>query len=316
MKILVTGATGFIGSALIKYLSNLPEFSVVGMVRSIKDISYSSCVEFRLGEIGSENKSTMNLSDIDVIIHTAGRAHVMNDNSANPIDEFRRVNTYGTLDLARLAAEAGVKRFIFLSSIKVNGESTFIGSPFSIDSIEDPRDAYGVSKYEAEIGLRKMSLETALEVTVIRPPLVYGPGVKGNFSTLIKLLSLRSPLPFASVINNRRSIVGIDNLLSMIATCVRHPKAAHQTFLISDNDDLSTSHLLMLLGACIGKPAVLFKFPVVILNLIAKLFFLKAKAQRIMGTLQVDISRTCSHLDWEPPFSVEQGMKKLRQKNK
>ena len=316
MKILVTGATGFIGSALIEYLTNFPDFSVVGMVRSVKDISCSSGVEFRLGEIGSENKSTMNLSDIDVIIHTAGRAHVMNDNSANPIDEFRRVNTYGTLDLARLAGDSGVKRFIFLSSIKVNGESTYIGSPFSIDSIEDPRDAYGVSKYEAEIGLRKMSLETALDVTIIRPPLVYGPGVKGNFSTLIKLLSLRIPLPLASVTNNRRSIVGIDNLLSMIAICVRHPKAANQTFLISDKDDLSTSNLLRLLGASIGKPAVLFEFPVVILNLIAKLFFVKAKAQRIMGTLQVDISHTCSHLDWEPPFSVEQGMKKLKQKNK
>ena len=316
MKILVTGATGFIGSALIKYLTNFPDFSVVGMVRSLKDISCSSGIEFRLGEIGSENRSTINLSDIDVIIHTAGRAHVLNDNSANPIEEFRRVNTYGTLDLARLAGASGVKRFIFLSSIKVNGESTYLDSPFSKDSIEDPRDAYGVSKYEAEIGLRKMSLETELEVTIIRPPLVYGPGVKGNFSTLIKLISIGSPLPLASVTNNRRSMVGIDNLSSMIAACVRHPKAANQTFLISDRDDLSTSTLLRLLGASIGRPAVLFKCPVVILNLIAKLFFVKAKAQRIIGTLQVDISHTCSHLDWEPPFSVEQGMKKLKQKNK
>ena len=316
MKILVTGATGFIGSALIKYLTNFPDFSVVGMVRSLKDISCSFGIEFRLGEIGSENRSTINLSDIDVIIHTAGRAHVLNDKSANPIEEFRRVNTYGTLDLARLAGASGVKRFIFLSSIKVNGESTYLDSPFSKDSIEDPRDAYGVSKYEAEIGLRKMSLETELEVTIIRPPLVYGPGVKGNFSTLIKLISIGSPLPLASLTNNRRSMVGIDNLSSMIAACVRHPKAANQTFLISDKDDLSTSTLLRLLGASIGRPAVLFKCPVVILNLIAKLFFVKAKAQRIIGTLQVDISHTCSHLDWEPPFSVEQGMKKLKQKNK
>ncbi len=316
MKVLVTGATGFIGSALIKYLTNFPDFSVVGMVRSINDISCSSSAEFRLGEIGSVNKSTMNLSDIDVIIHTAGRAHVMNDNSANPIDEFRRVNTYGTLDLARLAGASGVKRFIFLSSIKVNGESTYLDSPFSIDSMEDPQDAYGVSKHEAEIGLRKISLQTELEVTIIRPPLVYGPGVKGNFNTLIKLLSLGTPLPLASVTNNSRSMVGIDNLLSMIAACVRHPKAANQTFLISDKDDLSTSNLLRLLGASIGRPAVLFKCPVVILNLIAKLFFLKAKAQRILGTLQVDISHTCIHLDWEPPLSVEQGMKKLKKKNK
>jgi len=316
MKILVTGAKGFIGSALIKYLTNLPNFSVVGIVRSLKDVSYSSGVEYRLGEIGTENMATMNLSDIDVIIHTAGRVHVINDNVASPIEEFRRVNTYGTLDLARLAADSGVKRFIFLSSIKVNGENTYINFPFSIDSLEDPRDAYGISKYEAEIGLRMISLKTELEVTIIRPPLVYGPGVKGNFSTLIKLLSLRSPLPLASVINNRRSMVGIDNLLCLIAKCVRHPQAANQTFLISDNDDLSTSDLIRLLGVSIGKPAILFKFPVVILSFIAKLFFVQAKAKRILGTLQVDISHTCNHLNWKPPFSVEQGMKKLRQKNK
>ena len=316
MKILVTGATGFIGSALIEYLTNFPDFSVVGMVRSVKDISCSSGVEFRLGEIGSENKSTMNLSDIDVIIHTAGRAHVMNDNSANPIDEFRRVNTYGTLDLARLAADSGVKRFIFLSSIKVNGESTDLGSPFSINSIEGPQDAYGTSKHEAEIGLLEISRDTGLEVTIIRPPLVYGPGVKGNFNILIKLLSLRAPLPLASVTNNLRSMVGIDNLLSMIVVCARHPKAANQTFLISDNTDLSTYSLLRLLGISIDKPAILFKLPFVILDLIAKLFRVETKAQRIMGTLQVDISHTCSQLDWEPPFSVEHGFEKLKEKVK
>ena len=316
MKILVTGANGFIGSALIKYLNNFPNFLVIGMVRSIKDTSLSNSIEFRLGEIGSDDKSIVNMSDIDVVIHTAGRAHIMNDNSTNPIEEFRSINTYGTIDLARSAEMSGVKRFIFLSSIKVNGESTNINAPFSIDSIENPQDAYSISKYEAEIGLRKMARETELEVTIIRLPLVYGLGVKGNFSTLIKLLSLGIPLPFALVSNNRRSMVGIDNLTNMIAVCVWHPKAANQTFLISDKDDLSTFHLLRLLGSSIDKPAVLFKFPVAILNLLAKLFFLKAKAERIMGTLQVNISHTCNHLDWEPPFSVEQGMKKLKKKKK
>jgi len=316
MKILVTGATGFIGSALIEYLADIPYFSVVGMVRSIKDIPINTSVEFRLGEIGSINKTGINLSDIDVIIHTAGRAHIMNDNSANPIEEFRRVNTSGTLDLARFAADLRVKRFVFLSSIKVNGESTELGVPFSVNSMEDPRDAYGVSKYEAEIGLLEISRETGLEVTIIRPPLVYGPGVKGNFNTLIKVLSLRTPLPLASVRNNRRSMVGLDNLLSMIAICARHPKAANQTFLISDKTDLSTYSLLRLLGASIGKPAVLFKFPVVMLALIAKLFSIETKAQRIIGTLQVDISHTCSQLGWEPPFSVEHGLEKLKEKVK
>jgi nucleoside-diphosphate-sugar epimerase len=316
MKIMVTGATGFIGSALIEYLSNIPDLSVVGMVRSIADISIETTVEFRLGEIGSSNKIDINLSDIDVIIHTAGRAHIMKDSSANPIEEFRRVNTSGTLDLARFAADSGVKRFVFLSSIKVNGESTDLGVPFSINSKVNPRDPYGVSKYEAEIGLQDISRETGLDVTIIRPPLVYGPGVKGNFNTLINVLSRRTPLPFASVKDNRRSMVGLDNLLSMIAICVRHPKAANQTFLISDKADLSTYSLLRLLGTSIGKPAVLFKIPVVILDLMAKVFGMEAKAQRIIGTLQVDISHTCSQLDWEPPFSVEHGLKKLREKVK
>lgn len=311
MKILVTGATGFIGSALIRHITHVRGFSVVGLVRSIKDINNNDACEFRLGQIGSSNTKNINLSDIDVIIHTAGRAHIMNDSSAHPVEKFRRVNTYGTLDLARLAAEAGVKRFIFLSSIKVNGQSTELEMPFSINSSEAPCDAYGLSKYEAEIGLRKISYKTGLEVTVIRPPLVYGPGVKGNFGTLIKILSFRVPLPLASLKNNRRSIVGLDNLLSMIMVCVQHPKAANNTFLISDKTDLSTYSLLRLLGASIGKPAILFRFPVSILTLISKLLRMEAKVQRITGTLQVDISHTCAELDWEPPFTVAQGLERL-----
>jgi len=314
MKVLVTGATGFVGSALINCLSNVPGLSVVGMVRSEKDIPIITVAELRLGEIGSSNSISVNLSDIDVIIHTAGRAHVMADTSDNPIEEFRRVNTTGTLDLAKYAADSGVKRFVFLSSIKVNGESTDLGAPFSISSTEDPRDAYGLSKYEAEMGLRDIACETGLEVTIIRPPLIYGPGVKGNFSTLIKALKLRIPLPLASLKNNRRSMVGLDNLLSMILVCLRHPKAANQTFLISDNADLSTASLLKLLGTSIGKPAVLFKFPIAMLALTSRLLRFEAKTQRIMGTLQVDISHTCKQLEWEPPFSVEYGMNQLNDK--
>ena len=311
MKILVTGATGFIGSALISHLKHIEGCTVVGMVRSIKDIPCNSTVDFISGEIGSSNTASINLSNIDLIIHTAGRAHIMNDSLANPIEEFRRVNTSGTLELAKLAAGSGVKRFIFLSSIKVNGESTELGVPFSIYSMEDPCDAYGVSKYEAEIGLREVSYETGLEVTIIRPPLVYGPGVKGNFSTLIKVLKLRTPLPLASVKKNRRSMVGLDNLISMITVCAQHPKAANQTFLISDKTDLSTYDLLRMLGASIGKPAILFKCPVTILAFISKLLSIEAKVQRITGTLQVDISHTCTELGWEPPFSVAHGLGRL-----
>ena len=316
MKVLVTGATGFIGSALTEYFGNIPNIIVVGMVRSMEGILTESNIEFRLGEIGSSNKMSLNLNDIDVVVHTAGRAHIMNDSLVNPIDEFRRVNTFGTLDLARLAAEAGVKRFIFLSSIKVNGESTDLGAPFSIKNMEHPLDPYGLSKYEAEVGLGGISKETGMEVTIIRLPLVYGPGVKGNFNDLIKILSLRIPLPLALITNNRRSMVGIDILLSMISSCMIHPRAANQTFLISDDTDLSTYDLLTLLGYSIGKPAILFKLPISILKLIGKIFGLENKVQRLIGTLQVDISDTCSQIDWQPPFSVEQSFGKLNEEVK
>ena len=311
MKILVTGASGFIGSALIEYLSNIRGVSVVGMVRSLPETTYHSLVEYRVGKIGWPEKLSINLSDIDVVVHAAGRAHIMKDSAANPIEEFRRVNTQGTIELAKIAADAGVKRFIFLSSIKVNGDSTNAGFPFSKVSTEDPRDAYGISKYEAELGLRKISLATGLEVTIIRPSLVYGSGVKGNFSALIKILSLRLPLPLGLVNSNLRSMVSLDNLINLIDLCVRHPKAANQTFLVSDNSDVSTCSLLRLLGSSIGKPAILINFPRASLILVSKLFGMEARAQRILGTLQVDISHTCIELGWEPPYTVEDSLNKL-----
>jgi nucleoside-diphosphate-sugar epimerase len=312
MKLLITGATGFIGSALIEYFSKTQNVYLVGMVRSMDAVSTESNIEFRLGELGSSHKMSINLNDIDVIVHTAGRAHIMSDNSINPIDEFRRINTFGTLELASLAVEAGVKRFIFLSSIKVNGEATDLGSPFSIKDIEQPHDAYGVSKHEAEIGLREISKQTDMEITIIRLPLVYGLGVKGNFNDLIAILALRVPLPLALITNNRRSLVGLDNLLSLISRCVTHPRAANQTFFVSDNYDLSTYTLLKLLGRSIEKPAILFRFPIYLLRLIAKISNMETRIQRLIGTLQVDISHTCSQLDWKPPCSVEQGLKKLK----
>jgi len=314
MKILVTGASGFIGSALAQYLSSAGRFEVIGMVRSKKLPVSCPEIEYRLGEISSCNKLQIDLADIDVIVHAAGRAHIVNDLSLNPIEDFRRINTSGTLDLARLAVNSGVKRFIFLSSIKVNGNFTDLGSPFSVDSMEKPIDAYGISKYEAEVGLGKISHSTDMEITIIRPPLVYGKGVKGNFSSLVKLLSARIPLPLASVTNNRRSMVGLDNLLNLIEICVDHPNAANQTFFVSDNVDVSTSELLRLLGNSIGKPAVLIRFPVIILTAMARLLGMNAKIQKLVGTLQVDISHTCNQLGWNPPFTLEDGLKKLKDK--
>ena len=312
MKILVTGASGFIGSALLEHLSNIPGFTIVGMLRSMGTNISNSSVEFRQGDLDAEKKINIYLNDIDVIIHTAGRAHIMIDDTENSVDEFRRVNTLGTLQLAQLAADAGVKRFVFLSSIKVNGEYTDLGSPFSILDNEKPIDPYGISKHEAEIGLRKISQETDMQTTIIRLPLVYGPGVKGNFSDLIKLISLRIPLPLAMIKYNRRSMIGLDNLLSFTVKCISHPKAANETFLISDNHDLSTSSLLTLLGSSIGKPVILFKLPIPILKLFARIFNLQSRADRLLGNLEVDISHTCNLMDWEPPLSVEQGFKKLK----
>lgn len=312
MKVLVTGASGFIGSALVQHLSSSTEIQVIGMVRSKTQRPQNSNIEFRFGEICDKKNLDIDLKDIDVVIHTAGRAHIMDDKSSNPLDEFRRINTYGTLNIARLAANSGVKRFIFLSSIKVNGDSTDLGIPFSVDSDENPKDPYGVSKYEAEVGLRKISCNTNLGVTIIRPPLVYGKGVKGNFHTLIKLLCSRFPLPLASLTTNRRSMVSLDNLISLIETCLHHPNAVNQIFLVSDDSDISTADLLKLLGSLIDKPARLLRCPESILCFFAKLFGIESRLQRVTGTLQLDIAHTCRELEWSPPFSMVDGLRKLK----
>lgn len=312
MKVLVTGANGFIGLALTQYLDSSTGIQVIGMVRSHASRFENSDIEVRYGEMCHKNKLEIDLTDIDVIIHTAGRAHIMDDQSPNPIDDFRKVNTEGTLELAKLAAKSGVRRFIFLSSIKVNGDSTDCGAPFSVDSKEDPKDPYGISKYEAEIGLREISNDTGLGVTIIRPPLVYGERVKGNFHSLARLLSTRIPLPLASLTGNRRSMVGLDNLISLVERCIYHPNAVNQTFLVSDNSDISTAELLKLLGVAIGKPALLFKIPEPILSILAKFFGMSPKLQRLTGTLQVDITHTRHQLEWDPPVSLEDGLKKLK----
>ena len=315
MKILVTGANGFIGSALIKYFSNMPEIKVVGMVRRLDHVS-SDNIEFRVWDMCCPNKTHLDLSDIDVIIHTAGRTHKRNSSSDVFLREFRRVNTDATLDLAKLAAASKVKRFVFLSSIKASVGNSNVRMPFSKKNMGKLTDENGISKYKAEIGLMKISNASGLEVTIVRPPIVYGPGVKGNFNTLIKILSMRFPLPLGSVTNNRRSMIGIDNLMSFLGVCVNHPNAANNLFFVSDNNDLSTFQLLTLLGKALNKPALLIKFPVPFLVLIAKLIGAKHIAKRITGSLRVDISMTLKELNWTPPFSVEKSLQKLKRNDK
>ena len=241
MNILLTGATGFLGSRLATTLYSKPDVNLTAAVRRCFEILAAHIVEVQ-GLDANTDWSTA-LANQQVVIHAAARAHIMQDEVDDPLAEYRRVNVDGTLNLARQAAAAGVKRFIFISSIKVNGEQTPLGQPFTADDRPVPEDAYGISKWEAEQSLQQLAAKTGMELVVIRPPLVYGPGVKGNFASMIKLVAKGLPLPFGAI-HNQRSLVAIDNLVDMIITCIVHPAAANQVFLAGDGHDLSTTELL------------------------------------------------------------------------
>ena len=243
-------------------------------------------------------------------MHLAARVHVMNDKNPDPLAEFRRVNVEATANLARQAAAAGVKRFVFLSSVKVNGEFTEAGQPFTADDAPAPEDPYGVSKHEAEELLRQIAAETGMEVVIIRPPLVYGPGVKANFQSMMRWLARGVPLPLAAVTENRRSLVALDNLVDLIVTCLNHPAAANQTFLVSDGEDISTAELLNRMGAAMGKPARLFYLPPTLLKLGASVLKRPGIYQRLCGSLQLDIAKTRQLLGWTPPVSVDEGLRR------
>ncbi len=223
---------------------------------------------------------------------------------------FRSVNVEGTANLARQAAATGVRRFVFLSSVKVNGEFTETGQPFTADDAPAPKDPYGVSKYEAEKLLRKIAAETGMEVVIIRPPLVYGPGVKANFESMMRWLMRGVPLPLAAMTNNRRSLVALDNLVDLIVTCLNHPAAANQTFLVSDGEDLSSAQLLKRMGAAMGHPAHLFYMPPALLKLGASVLNKPGIYQRLCGSLQLDIAKTRQLLGWIPPVSVDEGLRR------
>jgi UDP-glucose 4-epimerase len=247
------------------------------------------------------------LNDVEVVIHTAARVHQMNDLAENPLAEFMETNCSGTLNLARQAARAGVKRFIFLSSIKVNGEQSHPDKPFRFDDPRKPEDPYGISKARAEVGLLKIAAETKLEVTIIRPPLVYGPDVKANFAALLRLASKNLPLPLRSV-HNKRSFVALDNLVSLIVTCIDHPKAANQIFLVSDDNDVSTAELFTIMVEAFGKKARLININPYFLRLIAKLIGREGMIDRLCGDLRVDIRHTKNTLDWTPVVSLVDGV--------
>ena len=262
----------------------------------------------QVGDLGPDTDWSQSVAGVDVVIHTAARVHMMHEPAADPLPEYRRVNVQGTLNLARQAAAAKVRRFIFLSSIKVNGEETTLGVPFKADDVPAPMDAYGISKREAEDGLRKLASERGIEVVVIRPPLVYGPGVKANFLSMMRWLSKGSPLPLGAV-RNKRSLVALDNLVDLIVTCINHSAAANQTFLVSDGEDLSTTELLSRTGVALGRPARLISVPVSILRMTAFLVGKGEISRRLCSSLQVDISKSRELLGWVPPISVDEALR-------
>lgn len=305
-KAVITGASGFVGSVIVREMQHRGCFEVLGLCRTTQ--ANSEPVLAAVGDLAEAELSGM-LHGADAVIHAAARAHIMKDEVADPLAEYRRVNVTGTLNLARQAAAAGVKRFVFISSIKVNGEATVNGKTFFANDKPVPEDVYGQSKLEAELGLIQLAANTGMEVVIIRPPLVYGPGVKGNFASMIKLVEKRLPLPLGAV-QNKRSLIGIDNLVDLIIRCIDHPAAANQVFLAGDGEDLSTTELLRGVGKAIGKPARLIPVPAGLLQFGATLLGRKAMAQRLLGSLQVDISKTCELLDWKPPYTVEEGLRR------
>ncbi len=305
-KVLVTGGTGFLGSALLRKLMDAGQ-PVIAPVRVALIEPVASVAWPVVGNIDSETRWQEILSGVDVVIHSAARVHVMDEHEEDPITAFRAVNVEGTLNLARQAASAGVRRFVFISSIKVNGEQTDDRPPFSPEDTPSPEDPYGISKREAEDGLRAMAQETGMEVVIIRPPLVYGPGVKGNFRSLIKLAGFPLPLPLGGIYN-RRSLVYLGNLVDFLLHAAEHPAAANQTFLVSDGDDLSTTDLLRSVRKALGRPGLLIPVPGRWLWKATELLGQGAIGQRLCGSLQVDISKNERLLGWKPPYSVAEGL--------
>lgn len=264
---------------------------------------------FYIKTIDSSSQYNLSVNKPDVIVHCAARVHVMNDAVSNPLEEYREVNTRGTINLARQAASAGVKRFVFVSSIKVNGEGTSQCKLFTSADAHAPEDDYGLSKAEAEQQLIELGQETGMEVVIIRPTLVYGPGVKANFASLMNLVSKGIPLPFGCINDNRRSLVSVANLVDLVVTCIDHPNAANETFLVSDDCDVSTSEMVTQMAKALGKPQWQLPVPKWCYKLAGKALGKQNVIDRLLGSLQVDITHTKNTLGWAPPQSLEEGFK-------
>jgi len=304
MNILITGCSGFLGQGLIKELT---EHKISALGRKL--FESKNIMNHYYGILDANSSYKDALINKELVIHCAARAHIMDDKSSNPLDEYREVNTAGTLNLARQTAQAGVKRFIFISSIKVNGESTAIDKPFISSDKRLPQDPYGVSKSEAEVQLLQLAEETGLEVVIIRPALIYGPDVKANFASLLNLVSKGLPLPFGCITTNKRSLVSITNLVDLIVTCIDHPKASNQVFLVSDDHDISTALMVKEMSKALEKPNRSLPVPLWTYNLVGKVLNKQDVVNRLLGSLAVDISHTKETLNWTPPQSLESGFR-------
>lgn len=306
-KCLVTGANGFVGAAVVRRLCEIDRFDVGAAVRRAEGNFPRGVVVHSGLELSTSTDWLPTLSGVDCVVHTAARVHVMKDGGAGALEAYRRINVDGTLALARQSVSAGVRRFVFVSSIKVNGERTLPGRPFYPDDTPAADDPYGISKHEAEVGLRQLAESTDMEVVIIRPPLVYGPGVKANFRTMMRWLGRGIPLPLGAI-RNKRSVVALGNLVDLIVTTIEHPAAANQTFLVSDGEDMSTPELLRRMGSALGKSARLLPVPEWVLVSSAAMLGKRPFVRRLCGSLQVDISKTRALLGWSPPVSVDQGL--------
>lgn len=306
--ILVTGASGFVGRAILCRLA--AQGNGVRAAYRNEAVSPPAGVQsVSVGDLGSGQDWGAALQAVNIVVHAAARVHIMKDAAIDPLAVYRKVNVDGTLNLASQAAAAGVRRFIFLSSVKVHGESTLEGDAFRADKEPIPVDSYGISKLEAERGLQVIAAQTGMEVVIIRSPLVYGPGVRGNFVVLMQAVARGIPLPLGAI-NNWRSLVALDNLVDLIATCLYHPKAGNKTFLVCDGEDLSTPDLILRMAGAMNKTPYLIPLPLGLLSFLARIFDKSDALQRLCGNLQVDITETVDLLGWKPPIDVDEGLRR------